>query len=44
MLRSRKELEALLKLRLGALETVQTTLMKIETAAGDIAVGPEQLI
>ncbi|CAE6455999.1 unnamed protein product [Rhizoctonia solani] len=37
MLRSRKELEALLKLRLGALETVQTALMKIETAAGDIA-------
>ncbi|CEL51560.1 putative protein C1604,18c OS=Schizosaccharomyces pombe (strain 972 / ATCC 24843) GN=SPBC1604.18c PE=3 SV=1 [Rhizoctonia solani AG-1 IB] len=38
MLRSRKELEALLKLRLGALETVQTALMKIETAAGDIAI------
>ncbi|CAE6486246.1 unnamed protein product [Rhizoctonia solani] len=38
MLRSRKELEALLKLRLGALETVQTSLMKIETAAGDIAI------
>jgi charged multivesicular body protein 7 len=38
MLRSRKQLEALLKLRLGALETVQTALMKVETAAGDIAV------
>ncbi|CAE6535843.1 unnamed protein product [Rhizoctonia solani] len=40
MLRSRKELETLLKLRLGALETVQTALMKIETAAGDIAASP----
>jgi len=38
MLRSRKQLEALLKLRLGALETVQTALMKVETAAGDIAI------
>lgn len=38
LLRSRKQLEALLKLRLGALETVQTALMKVETAAGDIAV------
>ncbi|KAF8609953.1 hypothetical protein BDV93DRAFT_462565 [Ceratobasidium sp. AG-I] len=38
LLRSRKQLEALLKLRLGALETVQTALMKVETAAGDIAI------
>ncbi|KAG8772014.1 hypothetical protein FRC12_003300 [Ceratobasidium sp. 428] len=38
LLRSRKQLEALLKLRLGALETVQTALMKVETAAGDVAI------
>lgn len=38
LLRSRKQLESLLKLRLGALETVQTALMKVETAAGDVAI------
>ncbi|KAG9123599.1 hypothetical protein FRC07_014581 [Ceratobasidium sp. 392] len=38
LLRSRKQLEALLKLRLGALETVQSALMKVETAAGDVAI------
>ncbi|KAG8748278.1 hypothetical protein FRC10_007668 [Ceratobasidium sp. 414] len=38
LLRSRKQLEALLKQRLGALETVQTVLMKVETAAGDVAI------
>ncbi|KAG8707597.1 hypothetical protein FRC08_000397 [Ceratobasidium sp. 394] len=38
LLRSRKQLEALLKQRLGALETVQTVLMKVETAAGDVTI------
>ncbi|KAG9102734.1 hypothetical protein FRC06_001266 [Ceratobasidium sp. 370] len=38
LLRSRKQLEMLLKQRLGALETVQTVLMKVESAAGDVAI------
>ena len=37
-IRSRKQLEDLLKRRLGSLETLQATLLRVEAAAGDIEV------
>ncbi|KDQ09179.1 hypothetical protein BOTBODRAFT_117543 [Botryobasidium botryosum FD-172 SS1] len=37
-LRSKKQLEELLKKRLGSLETIQSVLLKIESAAGDIEI------
>lgn len=37
-LRSRKELENLLSKRLRSLETIQSTLLQVESAAGDIEV------
>lgn len=37
-LRSRKQLEGLLSKRLRSLETVQATLLQVESAAGDIEV------
>jgi charged multivesicular body protein 7 len=37
-LRSKKQLEDLLTKRLGSLETLQSTLMRVEGAAGDVEV------
>lgn len=37
-LRSRSSLQDVLKKRLQSLETIQTVLLKIETAAGDVQV------
>ena len=37
-LRSRKQLEGLLSKRLRSLETIQSTLLQVESAAGDIEV------
>lgn len=38
-LRSKKQLEELLIKRLSSLETIQSVLIKMDTAAGDIEVG-----
>lgn len=37
-LRARKQLEEVLKKRLGSLEVLHSTLLRVETSAGDIEV------
>lgn len=43
-LRFRKGLEDVLTKRLGALQNLESTLMTVETAAGDIEVGPHLIL